>query len=129
MHTGGCCGTWGVASNAGHPLTNRGGAVAYLATYDVHRGTVLGRCEQSTGIDPFCRLVTQLVKQEPHKSAERVFWIVDSGSCLNQIEIYFSIVQRNVVSPNDFTDLDEVIARLARFETRYNQTARPLTRR
>ncbi|MGB9305374.1 MAG: hypothetical protein WCB92_17355 [Mycobacterium sp.] len=34
-------------------------------------------------------------------------------------------MQRKVVSPNDFTDLDEVIARLARFETRYNQTARP----
>ena len=35
---------------------------------------------RGTGIDPFCRLVTQLVNQEPHKSAERVFWIVDSGS-------------------------------------------------
>ena len=47
------------------------------------------------------------------------------ASWLNQVEIYFSIVQRKVVSPNDFTDLDEVIARLAGFETRYNQTARP----
>ena len=92
-------------------------------------------------------------EQEPYKSADRVFWIVDNGSShrgqaaidrlarqhpnaimvhtpvhaswLNQIEIYFSIVQRKVVSPNDFTDLDEVISRLARFETRYNQTARP----
>ncbi len=132
---------------------DRGGAVAYLAAYDVHRGTVLGRCEQSTGIDPFSRLVTQVMEQEPYKSADRVFWIVDNGSShhgqaaidrlahqhpnaimvhtpvhaswLNQIEIYFSIVQRKVVSPNDFTDLDEVISRLARFETRYNQTARP----
>jgi hypothetical protein len=34
-------------------------------------------------------------------------------------------VQRKVVSPNDFTDLDQVTARLARFAARYNQTARP----
>jgi len=47
------------------------------------------------------------------------------ASWLNQIEIYFSIVQRKALSPNDFTDIDEVIARLAAFETRYNHTARP----
>jgi hypothetical protein len=39
--------------------------------------------------------------------------------------IYFSIVQRKVVSPNDFADLDTVIDRLSAFEARYNQTARP----
>ena len=47
------------------------------------------------------------------------------ASWLNQIEIYFSIVQRKVFSPNDFTGLDVVIDRLAAFEARYNQTARP----
>ena len=47
------------------------------------------------------------------------------ASWLNQIEIYFSIVQRKVVSPNDFTDLDTVIDRLSAFEARYNQAARP----
>jgi hypothetical protein len=40
------------------------------------------------------------------------------ASWLNQIEIYFSIVQRKVVSPNDFTDLDTVIDRLSAFEAR-----------
>ncbi len=87
------------------------------------------------------------------QSADRVFWIVDDGSShrgqaaihrlaeqypnavmvhtpvhaswLNQIEIYFSIVQRKALTPNDFTDIDQVIARLAAFETRYNRTARP----
>ena len=34
-------------------------------------------------------------------------------------------MQRKVVSPNDFTNLDEVEQRLADFETRYNATARP----
>ncbi|WP_210435574.1 hypothetical protein [Saccharopolyspora sp. ASAGF58] len=41
------------------------------------------------------------------------------------MEIYFSAVQRKVVSPNDFTDLVEVEQRLAEFEKRYNATARP----
>ena len=43
----------------------------------------------------------------------------------DQCEIYFSIVQRKVVNPNDFTDLDTVIDRLSGFESRYNQAARP----
>ncbi len=131
----------------------RGGALAYLAAYDVHRGKVFGRCEQTTGIEPFHRLVTQVMTAEPYASAERVFWIVDNGSShrgqaaidrlaaqypnavmvhtpvhaswLNQIEIYFSIVQRKALSPNDFTDIDAVSDRLSTFENRYNQTAQP----
>jgi transposase len=132
---------------------DRGGAVAYLAAYDVHRAQVFGRCEDTTGIEPFHRLVEKVMAQEPYKSANRVFWIVDNGSShrghaaidrlaeqyptaimvhtlvhaswLNQIEIYFSIVQRKALAPNDFTNIDEVIDRLNDFETRYNQTARP----
>jgi len=132
---------------------DRGGAIAYLAAYDVHRAQVFGRCEDTTGIEPFARLVTQVMTQEPYKSADWVFWIVDNGSShrgqaaidrlaaqypnaimvhtpvhaswLNQIEIFFSIVQRKAVSPNDFTDLQAVVDRLSAFEARYNQTARP----
>jgi len=132
---------------------HRRGAVAYLAAYDVHRARVHGRCEDTTGIDPFMRLVQQVMSQEPYKSADRVFWVVDNGSShrgqaaidrltaqfpnavmvhtpvhaswLNQVEIYFSIVQRKVLSPNDFTDTDVVAQRLADFEGRYNQTAEP----
>lgn len=47
------------------------------------------------------------------------------ASWLNQVEIYFSVVQRKVVSPNDFTDLAEVRERLRGFEDRYNVTAQP----
>jgi hypothetical protein len=46
------------------------------------------------------------------------------ASWLNQIEIYFSIVQRKVLTPNDFTDLAEVTQRLG-FQRRYEQTAVP----
>ena len=58
----------------------RCGAVAYLATYDVHRARVFGRCEDATGIAPFGRLVEQVMTTEPYASARRVFWIVDNGS-------------------------------------------------
>lgn len=131
----------------------RGGALAYLAAYDVHAARVSGRTEPKTGIDPFMNLVTQVMTTEPYASAKRVFWIVDNGSShrgqkaadrlttafpnavlvhtpvhaswLNQVEIYFSVVQRKVVSPNDFTDLTEVSDRLRAFEDRYNATAQP----
>jgi transposase len=131
----------------------RGGAVAYLAAYDVHHAKVFGRTEPRTGIDPFMNLVTQVMSREPYASAKRVFWIVDNGSShrgkkaadrltkafpntvmvhtpvhaswLNQVEIYFSVVQRKVVSPNDFTDLAQVEDRLRAFEDRYNATAQP----
>jgi hypothetical protein len=47
------------------------------------------------------------------------------ASWLNQIEIYFSIVQRKVLTPNDFDNLDQVQQRLADFERLYNQIAEP----
>jgi hypothetical protein len=91
--------------------------------------------------------------QEPYASADRVFWVVDNGSShrgqkaidrlteqfpnavmvhtpvhaswLNQVEVYFSIIQRKALSPNDFTDLEMVEQRLTRFENRYNAAAKP----
>jgi transposase len=132
---------------------DRGGALAYLAAYDVHRAQVFSHYSPKTGIIPFMTLVEQVMTQEPYASAKRVFWVVDNGSShrgqaaidrlakrfpnavmihtpvhaswVNQIEIYFSIVQRKVVTPNDFTSLDQVEDRLTAFEQRYNATARP----
>ena len=131
----------------------RGGALAYLAAWDVHQARLLGRCEPSTGIQPFGRLVEQVMTVEPYASATRVFWILDNGSAhrgqasvdrlqgawpnlrlvhlpvhaswLNQIEIYFSVVQRKVLTPNDFLDLAEVEQRLLGFQRRYQQAAVP----
>jgi hypothetical protein len=131
----------------------RAGAWAYLAALDVHRAKVFGRCEQSTGIDPFARLVAQVMTQPPYRDARRVFWIMDNGSShrgqpcvrrltetypnlvpvhgpvhaswLNQIEIYFSIVQRKALTPNDFSCLAEVEDRLLRFQEYYERMATP----
>ena len=131
----------------------RGGALQYLAAWDVQRAKLFGRCEPATGIEPFGRLVAQVMNQLPYRTARRVFWIVDNGSShrgqasverletawpnlrlihlpvhaswLNQIEIYFSVIQRKVLSPNDFADLDAVEHRLLAFGERYEQLATP----
>jgi transposase len=131
----------------------RGGALAYLAAWDVHQARLFGRCEPSTGIEPFGRLVEQVMTTEPYASAARVFWIVDNGSShrgqasiarlegawanlrlvhlpvhaswLNQVELYFSVVQRKVLTPNDFVDLAELERRLLGFQRRYQQAAMP----
>ena len=47
------------------------------------------------------------------------------ASWLNQVEIFFSVVQRAVLTPNDFSSLAEVEDRLLSFQTRYEQTAQP----
>ena len=131
----------------------RCGAWAYLAAMDAHRIKLFGRCEKSTGIVPFDTLVAQVMSQPPYRTARRVLWIMDNGSShrgstsvrrlqaafrnlipvhgpvhaswLNQIEIYFSIVQRKVLTPNDFASLEEVEDRLLRFQEHYEQIAAP----
>src|SRR5262249_3011384 len=131
----------------------RGGALQYLAAWDVRRGIIMGRCEPATGIEPFGRLVTQVMEQEPYRTAERVFWVVDNGSShrgqaavrrlataypnlivvhtpvhaswLNQVEIYCSIVQRKVLTPNDFASLEDVEQRLRLYEALSNRQPRP----
>ena len=142
----------------GHPARieheyQRGGAWAYLAALDVHRAKFFGRCEPATGIEPFNRLVAQVMSQPPYRDARRVFWIVDNGSShrgqpcvrrlqalfpnlvpvhgpvhaswLNQIEIYFSIVERKALTPNDFSSLQEVEHRLLAFQEYYESIASP----
>jgi len=101
----------------------------------------------------FDRLISDVMSSEPYRSATRVFWIMDNGSghrgskairrlqtqwptiipvhtpvhasCLNQVEIYFSIIQRKVLTPNDFTSLAELQDRLLRFQQHYQQIAAP----
>ena len=131
----------------------RGGTLAYLAAWDVHHANLFDRVAAKTGIEPFGRLVEQVMTTEPYASARRVFWIVDNGSShagktsirrmqdahsnahlihlpihaswLNQAELLFSIVQRKALTPNDFGSLDELAERLLRFGEHYRQIARP----
>ncbi|MFY9932989.1 MAG: IS630 family transposase [Streptosporangiaceae bacterium] len=131
----------------------RHGALALLAAPGVHTGTVFAATPATTGISPFMDLMGQVMSLPEYKDAPRVFVIVDNGSdhrgqaavrrlhdawpnaimihtpvhasWLNQAEIFFSITQKKVISPNDFASLDELTGTLLAFVDRYNQTARP----
>ena len=111
------------------------------------------KAEPRNGIAAFDRVVDQVMRRHPYRRARRVFWVVDNGtahrgervacrlaarhpnlvlvhlpihaSWLNQIEIYFSILQRKVLTPNDFANLDEVAQRLLAFQRGYEAIAEP----
>ena len=131
----------------------RMGALCYLAAWDARRARIFDRCAPKDGIEPFDALVDQFMSEHPYKQAQRVFLIIDNGSAhrgqrstdrlqgawpnliiahtpihaswLNQAEIYFSVVQRKIVTPNDFHDLDVLEQQLLAFDRRYKQIAAP----
>ena len=133
----------------------RRGALALLAGLDVHTGKVFASTPGTTGIVPFMDLAGQVMERPEYRDAPRVFVVVDNGSdhrgkaaierlrkahpnavmihtpvhasWLNQIEIFFSIIQKKVVSPNDFPSLEKLSETLLAFVDRYNQTARPFS--
>lgn len=142
----------GRAGRVEHEYERRG-ALAYLAAWDVRRAKVFGLCEARTGIEPFHRLVDLVMAQEPYRSARRVFWVADNGSShrgraafdrlhqwhanailvntpvhaswLNQVEIYFSVLQRKLLTPNDFADLRDLESRILAFQAYYEAIADP----
>src|SRR5258708_5977528 len=131
----------------------RRGAWTYLAAIDVHRAKLFGRCEEKTGIAPFERLIAQVMVQPPYNKARHVYLIVDNGSShrgnpsiarlrarypklvvvhgpvhaswLNQIEIYFSILQRKALTPNNFSSLQALEERIIGFQNYYESIAQP----
>jgi hypothetical protein len=131
----------------------RMGALCYLAAWDVRCAKIFDRCAAKDGIVPFDALVEQFMSVEPYASARRVFVVTDNGSAhrgkrsierlhgawpnlilvhtpihaswLNQAEIYLSVVQRKVLQPNDFADLDVGEERLLAFGRHYEQIAEP----
>ena len=131
----------------------RHGVCAYIAAWDVHRARLFGDVVGKISIIAFDALVARVMSQEPYRSARRVFWIVDGGtihrgqrsvdrlegrfhnltlvhlpkhaSWLNQIEIYFSILQRKALTPADFASHDAVAARILGFQEHYQLVARP----
>jgi hypothetical protein len=131
----------------------RGGALQYLAAWDVRRGHVRGRWAPTTGMAPLGRRVTQVRAEEPYRSRERLFWSVANGSShrgaastkrlhhvdsrlivvhtpvharwLHQVAISFAIIQRKVLTPNDFVDLEALRLRLALYEALSHQNPTP----
>lgn len=103
---------------------------------------------------PFGRLVNQVLAEEPYRSGERLFWIVDNGSShrgaaakkrlrqvdsrmilvhtpvhaswRNHVAISFALIQRKVLTSNDCTDLEAIQLRLASYEELSHQNPTPV---
>ena len=131
----------------------REGACTYIAAWDVRRAKVFGSCVPRSSISHFDALVADVMARPPYRRARRVFWIVDNASIhrgqpcvdrfrrqwpnarvlhtpvhaswLNQVEVYFSIVQRKVLAPNDFPSVAQIERRLLDFQRHYEDIARP----
>lgn len=131
----------------------RHGVCAYLAAWDVHRAKLFGHVLDRISIPAFDAFVASVMAQEPYRSARRVFWIVDGGtihrgqpavdrlqgqwdnlvllhlpthsSWLNQIEIYFSILQRKALTPADFCSREAAAQRILGFQQHYQVAATP----
>jgi hypothetical protein len=131
----------------------RGGTLCYTAILDVFSGRVCGAVSDKNGIEPFHEALTKCLKQPHLQAADRIFLIVDNGSAhhpntspariqaqfpqvtalhlpvhsswLNQVELFFSIVHRKVLTPANFSSLAELKQRLHWFEWLYNKTAAP----
>ncbi|MDX1647117.1 MAG: IS630 family transposase [Longimicrobiales bacterium] len=131
----------------------RHGVCAYIAAWDVHRARLFGDVVTKISIPAFDTLVARVMSDEPYRSARRVFWIVDNGtihrgqcavdrlhaqhdnltlihlpkhaSWINQIEIYFSILQRKALTPADFSSENAVATRILGFQDHYEAIAEP----
>jgi transposase len=133
----------------------RHGALALLAGLDVRTGKVFASTPETTGIAPFMGLIGQVMTRPEYRDAPRVFIVADNGSdhrgkkaadrlrrahpnavmihtpvhasWLNQVEIFFSVIQKKVISPNDFPSLEKLSETLLAFIDRYNQAAGPFS--
>jgi hypothetical protein len=131
------------------------GTVAYHAAWDVFAGRILGRVAPNTCIATFNELIDLVMTQAPYQDSARTFWVVDGGpahhastfparlqglypnavavllpthaSWLNQIELYFSIVQRKVLTPMEVPDGETLTQRVLDFQDYYQDTAKPFS--
>ena len=128
----------------------RGGALAYLAAWDVRRAASSAAARRPPASRRSAAWSTQVMAEEPYASPRAssgssttaaataarprasvcraqypnllLVHLPIHASWLNQIEIYFSIVQRKVLTPNDFADLRGRSKRLLAFEHRTSKS-------
>jgi ADP-ribose pyrophosphatase YjhB (NUDIX family) len=131
----------------------RKGVLTYHAALDVQTGRVLGAFPERNTSEAFRGFVDRVMRTPRYRSARRVYWILDNGSAhdprsfvkwlrgrhpkaraiylpthsswLNQIEVYFGIVQLKALTPSDFPSHEALRQRLEGFQEYYNLRAHP----
>jgi transposase len=131
----------------------RGGTLAYLAAYDVHRAHVIGQITPKTGIEPFTDLVAEVMTTEPYASARRVFWVVDNGSSHHGVrstermrtawptatvvhlpvhaswlnQVFFGIITRQATRRGTFHSVKDLETAIGTYIDGWNERAHPFT--
>lgn len=128
----------------------RHGTAVLFAGLNVHDGDVAGWVTESSRSDNFVEFLGELVERTP--VGMELHCIVDNlsahatpgveafldqhpqvflhntpthASWLNQVELFFSIMQRRLIRYGEFTSVDNLAERIIEFINAYNQRARP----
>ena len=129
----------------------RHGTASLHAALAVHSGEVLasvieGRnnsenfcgflSEIDSAVDPSLEIHVVLDNASPHTSKHTRAWFANHprwvvhytpphASWVNQIELFFSILQRKVITGGNFSSRDDLINKIIQFICDYDQTAQP----
>ena len=128
----------------------RNGTAVLFAALDVHEGSVALWVADSTRSDNFVDFLADLVRQTPkgldlhciadnlsaHKTAAvadfltrhphvHIHYTPAHASWLNQVELFFSIIERRLLRRGEFSSTDELADRVIAFIKDYNKRAAP----
>jgi transposase len=128
----------------------RHGTAVLFAGLKVHEGTVAGWVTDSTRSDNFVAFLADLVDQTPagldlhcivdnlsaHSTPKVVEFLGEHphvhlhytpthASWLNQVELFFSILERRLLRRGEFTSVDDLARRIIEFIKDYNRRAAP----
>jgi transposase len=128
----------------------RHGTGVLFAALDVHEGTVAGWVTDSTNSDNFVAFLADLIAQTPagldlhciadnlqaHKTPKvdaflaanphvHLHYTPTHASWLNQVELFFSILQRRLLKRGEFASTDDLADRIIAFINDYNRRAKP----
>jgi transposase len=127
----------------------RHGTLALMGALDVRRGKAFGFLSECTGGEVFVELLDLVAKSYPkgkghivcdnqssHDTDDVLDWLEDHpnwtihftpkhGSWLNQVEQFFSILQRRVIARGSFVSKEELADKVSRYILWHNQNAKP----
>ncbi len=112
------------------PRYIRHGVLHLMAALSVADGIVYGQCHPRKRFVDFRSFLETVVKDRASTSdgnlTIQLYWLPPNASWLDQIEIWFSMLQRKLLQPNHFISLDELERAIADYIRYYNQTAKSL---
>jgi transposase len=128
----------------------RHGTVSLYAALDTKTGTVMGRTAQSHTSEEFVGFLGELIASQPkgqeihvildnlsaHKSKRVREFLADHpqvhfhftptySSWLNQVELWFSKIERDVIARGVFTSVKDLSRKLMGYICQYNRNAKP----